>query len=51
MVAMSITYYAACGFILTATHFARGQGRLKRLVGILVGTAMMVFGARMAWDR
>jgi threonine/homoserine/homoserine lactone efflux protein len=51
MVAMSVTYYTVCGFILTATRFAHGEGRLKRLVGLLVGAAMMVFGARMAWDR
>jgi threonine/homoserine/homoserine lactone efflux protein len=51
MVAMSVTYYTACGCILTATRFAQGEGRLKRLLGLAVGTAMMVFGARMAWDR
>jgi threonine/homoserine/homoserine lactone efflux protein len=51
MVAMSAAYYAACGVVLTATRFAEREGRLKRLVGLLVGAAMMVFGARMAWDR
>lgn len=51
MVAMSAIYYTACGFILTATRFARGEGTLTRLLGIVVGAAMMVFGARMAWDR
>jgi threonine/homoserine/homoserine lactone efflux protein len=51
MVAMSVAYYTAYGVILTATRFAEGEGRLKRLVGLVVGAAMMVFGARMAWER
>ena len=51
MVAMSAAYYATYGVILRAAPFARRESRFKRLVGIIVGAVMMVFGARMAWGR
>jgi threonine/homoserine/homoserine lactone efflux protein len=51
MVAMSATYYAIFALMLRATPFARGEGRLKRAVGVVVGATMMIFGARMAFER
>jgi threonine/homoserine/homoserine lactone efflux protein len=51
MAAMSATYYAIYGLVVSATPLARGESRLKRLLGVVVGAVMMVFGGRMAWDR
>ncbi len=51
MVAMSTVYYTTFGLALRLTPFARGTSPLKRVVGAAVGAIMMVFGARMAFER
>jgi threonine/homoserine/homoserine lactone efflux protein len=51
MTAMSTAYYCLYGLILKLTPVGRGEGRWRRAVGVLVGAAMMAFGARMALDR
>ncbi|HKH35229.1 MAG TPA: LysE family transporter [Beijerinckiaceae bacterium] len=51
MTAMSTAYYCLYGLILKVTPVGRGGGRAKRAVGVVIGAAMMAFGARMAFDR
>ena len=51
MVAMSATYYVALGLLLAYSPLSRGDGRLKRAIGVIVGALMMAFGARMALER
>jgi threonine/homoserine/homoserine lactone efflux protein len=51
MALMSTAYYCLYGFALKLTPMGGGSGRLKRILGLCVGAAMMAFGARMALDR
>lgn len=51
MVAMSATYYTVLGLVLRLTPFARRETRLKRVFVACVGTIMMVFGGRLAFER
>lgn len=51
MVAMSATYYTTFGLILRLTPFAREDTRLRRVMVAIVGAVMMVFGARLAFER
>lgn len=51
MGAMSGLYYLAYGSLLRLTPLGGRGGQWKRVVGVVIGAAMMAFGGRMALER